>query len=489
MTSRRIRRAGLVPAALLLSLGTLVSAAPAHGAAASPRTASAQHSVSAQQSASARQGTFAPASASRHGEERRVLRALERAAHPLRSTGPYGDTRDLRALSRAVGDARVVGLGEATHGSREFLTMKHRVFRHLVAEKGFRTFSLEAPWSTGTRLNDYVLHGKGDPRRIMDEEFRGVYKLMDKAEYLELFAWMRAHNRSHPHDPVRFMGNDVGHAGPEAYDRVTRYVAEAHPRLLPRVTELYRGLRTATSPGTDMDEYPALPLAERRERAERTGRVLALLEGLPAGSGDAADRRARALAVQHARVIDQMTRLYAFDLADSEQIAAAMRYRDRVMAGNVAWWQRHTGDKILLSAHNTHVAYDSFDPAYPKTQGAFLRDRFGPHYVSIGFTFDRGSFRGFDSEAGPTAPEETFAVGAARPGGNEYLLDRVRHRDYLVDLRTAPAPARAWLAEPRPTRNIGAGWPVPEQDIALGGAHDVLVHLHRVTAATPLPAT
>ncbi|KNE83023.1 MULTISPECIES: erythromycin esterase family protein [Streptomyces] len=481
MTSRRIRTAGLVPAAVLLSLGALVSAAPAQGAPAAPQT------VSAQQSLSAQEGTFARSSASRSGEERRVLRALERAARPLRSTEPYGSSRDLRPLSRMVGDARVVGLGEATHGSHEFFSMKHRVFRHLVEEKGFRTFSLEAPWGTGMRLNDYVLHGKGDPRQIMDEEFQGVYRIMSKAEYLELFSWMRAHNRSHPHDPVRFMGNDMGHVGPELYDRVTDYVAEAHPRLLPRVTELYQGLRPTTSAGTWMTDYPSLPLTERQERAERTGKVLDLLEKLPAGSG--ADRRDHLWAVQHARAVDQMTRGYAFDVEDSEQITAMMKYRDRVMADNVAWWQTHTGDKILLSAHNTHVAYDSFDVFYPKTQGAVLKDRFGRGYVSIGFTFDRGSFQGFGSEEGPTSPEQTFTVGAARPGGNEHLLDRVRHRDYIVDLRTAPAPARAWLAEARPTRNIGAAWPVPEQDIALGEAHDVLIHLHRVTAAKPLPAS
>ncbi|MFD7501459.1 erythromycin esterase family protein [Streptomyces sp. NPDC059850] len=114
-----------------------------------------------------------------------------------------------------------------------------------------------------------------------------------------------------------------------------------------------------------------------------------------------------------------------------------MKYRDQAMAENVAWRHRYTGDRILLSAHNTHVSYDSFDVRYPKTQGAFLRDALG--------------------------------------------------KDYVSDMRTAPDSARTWLATSRVTWNIGAGWPDPtEYRAALGTAHDILIHLHDVEATTYL---
>jgi erythromycin esterase len=123
-----------------------------------------------------------------------VVAALDRAAHPLRTVEPGGDTRDLRPLDRMIGDARVVGLGEATHNSHDFFALKDRVFRHLVEKEGFRTFALEAPWSTGVRLDDYVVHGKGDPARIMREEFQRDYLWWNNAEYLKLLQWMRAYN-------------------------------------------------------------------------------------------------------------------------------------------------------------------------------------------------------------------------------------------------------------------------------------------------------
>lgn len=94
------------------------------------------------------------------GGKQSAVRALERAAHPLRSTEPGGNTADLQALTSMIGNAKVVGLGEATHGSHEFFTMKERIFRHLVEKKGFTTFSLEMSWSSGLQIDEYLQTGK-----------------------------------------------------------------------------------------------------------------------------------------------------------------------------------------------------------------------------------------------------------------------------------------------------------------------------------------
>ncbi|MFC0601628.1 erythromycin esterase family protein [Streptomyces palmae] len=462
----------LLVASALCAGALLAAAAPAGAAGLAPprttATASAAHPA-----APAAPGTAAAP------EEDAAVRAIERAAHPLLSTDPSGGFRDLRPFGRTVGDATIVGIGEATHGSHEFFAFKHRAFRYLVQEKGFRTFALEAPWSTGLRLDDYVRYGKGDPRQIMREEFRNAYRVWRNQEYLELIEWMRSWNTAHPGDPVRFMGNDFGYAGPELYDRVTSYVGRRFPALLPRFTALYQGLRPTTDVDTYMDAYMAKPLSERREMARRTGQALAMLEGRRPGGGHA-EREAYTWAVQHARAIDQTARGYAFDFDDP----AAMRYRDQLMADNTVWWQRHTGDRVLLSAHDAHVSYEtSFPEAYPKMQGAFIRDRVGSAYLSVGFTFDRGSF----NASGPDGVFTEFTVGPAGPGSNERTLDAVRYRDYLVDMRTAPAAARDWLAVARPTRSIGAAYPEnSEFRISLLPSHDALIHLHRISAARPL---
>ncbi|MFE3907868.1 erythromycin esterase family protein [Streptomyces sp. NPDC059153] len=449
-------------AALLVPLGATLAVAPAVFAANPPAPAAA--------AASADAAAFGSPEA-----------ALGRVAHPLRTTEPRGSLVDLRPLGRMVGDARVVGLGEATHSSHEFFTVKHRVFRYLVEEKGFRAFALEAPWSTGLRLDAYLLRGEGDLKQIMDEEFQGTYRFWNNAEYRDLLQWMRAYNVKHPKDPVRFVGDDGGFAGAELYDKVNAYAAAARPELAPRLTELYRGLRPATDAETYVNDYLSKPMAERKELAERTGRAVDLLKQRP---GTGADADAHAWALQHATAIHQMTTLFAFD--DGPQgTTDMMLYRDRIMAENVAWWQQRTGDKILLAAHNGHIALKTYAPgSYPKVQGDFLREQLGGGYLSVGLTFDRGSFNALGQDGGV----HRFTVGPAAPGTAEHTLDRVRYRDFVVDLRNTPAAARDWLAAPHTVKNIGATYPgiVDAPQIRLAESHDVVIHLQRVEAARML---
>ncbi|MFF7813525.1 erythromycin esterase family protein [Streptomyces sp. NPDC007945] len=455
-------------AALMVPLGATLVVAPAASAAAPP-------AVSVSTGAAVPAGPRGAAAETFRSPEA----ALGRVAHPLRTTESHGGLSDLRAFGRMVGDAEVVGVGEATHSSHEFLTLKHRLLRYLVEEKGFRAFALEAPWSTGLRLDAYLLRGEGDLRQIMDEEFQGTYRWWNNAEYRDLLQWMRAYNVRHPEDPVRFVGDDGGFAGAELYDRVSAYAAAARPDLAPRLADLYRGLRPTTDAETYVDDYLSKPLAEREELAGRTARALELLKRRPGG---AADADAHAWAVQHATAIHQMTTLYAFDWDDPERIPDAMLHRDRTMAENVAWWQRRTGDKILLAAHNSHIALRTPVPGtYPKVQGEFLRERLGHAYLSVGLTFDRGSFNAF----GRDGDVHRFTVGRSAPDSAEHTLDRVRFRDFAVDLRSAPEAARSWLAAPRTVKNIGATYPgiADAPRIGLARSYDVLIHLQQVEAA------
>ncbi|MER0240654.1 erythromycin esterase family protein [Streptomyces sp. HSW2009] len=472
-THKVLLSALLVPLGVTLAVAPAVSAAtPDSAPAAAPAAASATtHAATPTGPEETTTATFRSPEA-----------ALGRVAHPLRSSGAHGGLADLRPFGRMVGDARVVGLGEATHSSHEFFTVKHRVFRYLVQEKGFRAFALEAPWSSGLRLDAYLLRGEGDLKQIMDEEFQGTYRWWNNAEYRELFQWMRAYNIKHPKDPVRFVGDDGAFAGSELYDKVNAYASAARPELAPQLAKLYRGMRPTTSAEAYVNDYLSKPLAERKTLAERTGRAVDLLKQRP---GRGADADARAWAVQHATAIHQMATLFAFDLDDPRGTSDAMFYRDRIMAENVAWWQQQTGDKIALAAHNSHVALTTYDPAsLPKAQGDFLRERLGGGYLSVGLTFDGGSFNAF----GQGGDVRRFTLGPAAPGTVEHTLDRVRYRDFVVDLRKAPPAARAWLATPRTVKNIGTNYPgnMDTPQIRLAESHDIVVHLHRVGAARML---
>lgn len=429
-----------------------------------------------------------------------VLAALARAARPLRSVRPYGDLRDLRPLGTAIGRAPVVGLGEVAHGARELFTLKHRVFRYLVEEKGFTTFALETNWAAGLRINAYLLHGTGDPRTIMDEEFGNGAWPWHVREYLDLVKWMRRHNVRHPGRQVQFMGNDlcVPRIADTLFERVLGYVGEHHSSLRPMFGRLYRELWSHAAES----DFSALPQPERRRIAGQVRHAVALLEGLrPEGGaigtvggasgstgGSTSDGSwdSYAWTVQHARVIAQTAKLLAYDLTDGKQTAEAMRYRDELMARNTAWWHRHTGHRILLSAHNGHTAYETYAPVrYPVAQGTYLRKLLGDDYLSVGTTFGSGAATTPDGDG----EWQTDRFEPPRAGSSEDVLGRAGaaagSRNFLLDLRAAPPVARDWLNESRPTRHIGPPGD-PYRPYALSAGHDVLIHLHRFRPARRL---
>ena len=125
----------------------------------------------------------------------------------LRTVEARNGFDDLQPLKPIIGAARVVVLGEATHGTREFFQLKHRMLEFLVTEMGFTAFGIEATMPEAFAINEYVLTGKGDPARAL----AGLYFwTVNTEEVLDMIQWMRQYNA----DPrnvkkVTFYGFDM----------------------------------------------------------------------------------------------------------------------------------------------------------------------------------------------------------------------------------------------------------------------------------------
>jgi erythromycin esterase-like protein len=112
---------------------------------------------------------------------------------------------DMEPLKKVIGNARIVSLGEATHGSREFFQLKHRMLEFLATQMGFTIFSIEANMPEAYKLNDFVLKGEGDPAALI----KGMYFwTWDTEEVLAMVRWMREFNKSGK-GRVAFTGFDM----------------------------------------------------------------------------------------------------------------------------------------------------------------------------------------------------------------------------------------------------------------------------------------
>jgi len=161
-------------------------------------------------------------------------------AIPLKTVEAGHGFDDLQPLAKVVGDARIVALGEATHGTREFFQLKHRLVEFLATQKGFTIFSIEANMPEAYRLNDFVLNGHGDPKQLL----RGMYFwTWDTQEILDMILWMREFNRSGK-GRIEFTGFDMQTPN-VAIDIVRDFVKEHDPAYLDTLNKTYSDVVSA----------------------------------------------------------------------------------------------------------------------------------------------------------------------------------------------------------------------------------------------------
>ncbi len=126
-------------------------------------------------------------------EDAEVLKWFGANAIKLRTIDADQNFDDLEPMVQPLRKARIVGIGEATHGTSDFFRLKHRLFRFLVTRMGFRALALEADNSECAAINDYVRTGRGSAQAALCGLTRVHWKC---EEILALIEWMREYNQS-----------------------------------------------------------------------------------------------------------------------------------------------------------------------------------------------------------------------------------------------------------------------------------------------------
>lgn len=202
------------------------------------------------------------------GDDDAVVEWIKSSAIPLKTAEAGNGFEDMRPLNRLVGDARIVSLGESTHGTREIFQMKHRVLEYLAHEMGFTVFGIEASLPDCIAINEYVLHGKGDAERAVAGQ---GFWTWSTEEVRDLVTWMRAYNED-PANSVRpklkFYGFDMQHE-PSAVNAAMVYLGRVDPeaaeRFKPRVAKVFERRPMA-------GQMPADDVKKLRDAVEEIGK-------------------------------------------------------------------------------------------------------------------------------------------------------------------------------------------------------------------------
>jgi erythromycin esterase len=364
-------------------------------------------------------------------------------AIPLASVAAGAGFADLAPLRKIIGDARIVSLGEATHGTREFFQLKHRLLEFCVAELGFTVFGIEASFPESLAVNDFVLHGGGDPADAL-ASLR--FWTWDTDEVLALIEWMRAWNRTHDRK-VKFYGFDMQTPTVAALELVD-YLR----RVAPELAAASEAPLTPLAADFSFERFGLASAAAQAAAHAAIERVLAAFARERAAWIEATSELDWQLARMHAIVLEQGARSYGE--------VPSFEGRDVSMAENVRSLLEIEGPhaKAVLWAHNGHIArtsdYFTTEQVPIPNMGSRLHRMFGRQQLIVGFAFNQGTFQAIAPKRGlvhhtvPPAPAGSFDTALAMAGVPAFLLD----------LRTAPAhgPVSDWLAAKPVTRRIGA---------------------------------
>jgi erythromycin esterase-like protein len=386
-------------------------------------------------------------------------------------------------------DAKVVLLGEATHGTSEFYRARAAITRRLIERHGFSIVAVEADWPDAARIDAYVRHRPvPDGDDVAFERFpTWMWRNEEVADFVN---WLRDHNRDRPDNGrAEFRGLDV-----YSLNNSIRAVLDYLDRVDPEAAGEARGRYGCLSPWqSDPARYGRAVLTGQKKPCDQ-----ALLKQLQ----DLLDSRIEYLradggeaffdAVQNARIVHAAEHYYRIMYEGSTE---SWNLRDRHMFDTLQSLLDRRGPdaKAVVWAHNSHIGNAAATAMGWQGEfniGELCRKAYRNEAVLIGFGTDRGTVA---AASDWDSPMETKTVRPARPDSHERIFRDTGLECFLTEWRTKDArDLKDALSRPRLERAIGVIYR-PETELyshyfeaILPDQFDAFVWFEETKAVTPL---
>jgi erythromycin esterase-like protein len=422
-----------------------------------------------------------------------LIETLRAAVRPMQ-----GIAADLDPVLAAIGDARFVLLGEASHGTQEFYAARAAITRRLIVERRLAAVAVEADWPDAYRVNRYV-RGVGDDRdadAALADFKRFPTWMWRNTEVVRFVEWLRAHNARLPErERVGFYGLDL-YSLHSSIEAVLGYLTKIDPEAARRARTRYSCFDHF---GDNSQAYGYAATFGLSESCERE--VVSQLVELQRRAAEYAARDGRIArdeyfyAEQNARLVRNAEEYYRSMFRGR---TLSWNLRDRHMAETLDALttflaQERTDVTLAVWAHNSHVGdarATEMGQAGELNVGQLVRERHGAAAALIGFTTHTGTVTAASEW---DAPAELKTVRESLPGSYERLFHDTGVLRFFLSLRARDV-ADA-LAEPRLERAIGVIYrPDTERGShyfhsSLPAQFDGILHVDRTAAVRPLEMT
>ncbi|GAB3231782.1 erythromycin esterase family protein [Mycolicibacterium hippocampi] len=408
------------------------------------------------------------------------------------------------ALEEIIGDARIVLIGESSHGTHEFYEARAAITKWLIQEKGFCAVAAEADWPDAYRVNRYV-RGLGDDT-TPDEALSGFTRfpawMWRNVVVRDFVDWLHTHNRRRRQDGQRqagFYGLDL-YSLHRSMQEVIGYLDNVDPRAAARARARYAcfdhtsaddgqayGFAAAFGAGLSCERQAIEQLVEMQRNAMDYARRDGLL-----AEDEVFYAQQNAQTVRDAEVYYRAMfggRVTSWNLRDqhmAQTLHALLAHLDRHREAEPA--------RIVVWAHNSHVGdarATEVGADGQLTLGQLAREHYGEDTRLIGFTTYQGTVTAA-SEWGGIA--ERKSVRPALNGSVEELFHETGRAEFLVSAAISHA-VREPLDGVRLGRAIGVIYqPATERQshyyhVRPGDQFDAIIHIDSTRALEPLEVT
>ncbi len=415
-----------------------------------------------------------------------VVELLRETIHPFSDIS----TADTGALLERIGDARVVLLGEATHGTSEFYRMRAHITRALIERKGFRIVAVEADWPDAATIDRHV-RGISDGAGNQPSFARFPTWMWRNLEVQEFVDWLRVHNEvREPDDRAAFYGLDL-----YSLYRSIHEVLAFLDRVDPEAARIARHRYGCLSPWEQEPAVYGKAVITGKYRGceqEVVGILKRILEQRVEYSSRDGERFLDA--AQNARIVANAERYYRIMYYGSVE---SWNLRDSHMFDTLTTLLNARGPeaKAVVWEHNSHVgnaAATEMGARGEHNVGQLSRERFGNDAFLVGFGTDRGTVAAARDWG---EAMEVMRVRPAHPESYERLFQETGVEAGILHLREPVRPEiRAELEAPRLERAIGVIYR-PETELQshyfqalLPHQFDEYVWFDETRAVTPLAA-
>ncbi len=411
---------------------------------------------------------------------------MREAAEPFSSI----ENADLQPLLDRIGEARLVLIGEASHGTSEFYRIRAEITKALVERKNFDFVAVEADWPDAYRIHDFVTHKERAEPHDWEAFSRFPTWMWRNQEVLDFIHWLRDFNlqRRPPRRRVGFYGLDL-YSLFTSVDCVLNYLDRVDPQAA-AVARVRYGCLTPWE--GDPATYGRATLAGRYRSCERE--VVRMLQEL-------SQRRVEAAVQDGEDLFD--AQLNARLVADAEQYYRIMYY-----GSDESWNHRDThmfetlrlslgryggGAKAVVWAHNSHLgnaAATQFGKHGQLNVGQLCRQAFGKDVYAIGQGTDHGTVAAASAWEGAM---EVKHVRPALPDSYERLMHLTELDAFFLPLaKSRNQQLTSALAQRRLERAIGVIYhPETERlshyfDASLPNQFDEWIWFDETSAVRPL---